>query len=464
MQTRKKPNEQYHKMFPHTYAHYCTHGKWKMFPHLAYISQTIMRDLVKGNARYIIEMPPRHGKSTFISIWLPLWLLEVFKDYNIILASYGAKLAEYFVSLMIESISVYNRIGLTLNKKSMSRALFRTNEGGQVLATGIGGVTIGFGANTFLIDDIHKNWMEAMSESIRERNIEWFKTTATTRLEKGGNIIVLGTRWSDKDLIGWIKKEGIDEESNFKTISIKAICEDEEEDPLGRKEGDPICEQLFSYEDLMVKKEEMGDPHFQSHYQNEPVSAKGNIIHFDDIQFYETQDTLPVMDRKIIVADLSYQETMDGSFTCVECWGTFDGKFVLLDTIRERCDFARQKEMIREMSARHKDALEVYVEKYANGQAAIEDLKYDISGLRPYAPRTSKEARLHVVSPLFKNQKVYYPMDDIIDINIREITHFPFYKTNDTVDCATMALSILKETDSAVTFYKKLLGKSDEEE
>src|SRR5690606_9588289 len=152
-------------------------------------------------------MPPRHGKSEFLSVNTPIWFLEKFAHKRVILASYGADLAAEF-SLKVRDTfqNTENRhlLNTRLRKDKQRVDDFKTTDGGGMVAAGIGGTITGKGADLLLIDDYVKNAEEALSKTVKEKIWNWFLSTAFTRLEPNATVIILATRWDKGDLIGMV--------------------------------------------------------------------------------------------------------------------------------------------------------------------------------------------------------------------------------------------------------------------
>src|SRR4051812_34165181 len=183
------------KLTPATFAQKLSRGHWIPSPHLQYIAVRLALAIAKGNARIILSMPPRHGKSELVSIYTPAWLLEYVGNLNIILASYGADLAEGFARRVRGIIrDPNNEHLLRCRLGDLSRAEeFNTSLGGYMYAVGLGGAITGRGANVLLIDDYIKEIKEALSPAYRDYIWNWYVTTALTRLEPNGSVIIIAT-------------------------------------------------------------------------------------------------------------------------------------------------------------------------------------------------------------------------------------------------------------------------------
>ena len=441
--------------FPDTFAAKASAGKWKRYKHLKYISSKLSPAIMQGGARYIVTMPPRHGKSELISNWLPTWYLYHHPEQKIILASYAAEFASRWGGVVRQNLTENPLIQMELSKTTKSKKQFQTLEGGQMICAGMGGPITGQGANLLIIDDPLKNYQDAMSPLTRERHKDWFQTVALTRLEPGGSVIILQTRWHQDDLSGWLLNNK-EEDKNYKTskytlINIPAFCEFPETDPLGRALGEACCPERYTVADLEQIKRDQGELKFAAMYQQRPTALEGNVILKDWLRFY---NSLPTdLEEHAIFADLSYKEGPATDFTVVECWGRKGTAIYLIDQIRARMGFPAQIAAIKEMVRRYPKALMKQIEEHANGAAVLDVLKTQIMGLCAVKPKTGKEARLASISPIYQGGNVNYPNPDYhswVQNNIAEILTFPNAQFDDTVDVACYAVSHFSAMNSSI--------------
>jgi predicted phage terminase large subunit-like protein len=420
--------------FPDSFAYKASGGRWYPYKWLQHVSRLITPSLHEGGGRFLVEAPPQHGKSEFLSHWTPAWFLKKYQERKVILASYGGEYASKF-GVKVRDELLYNpHCAVPLRIDSKTKKRFVTSSGGQMLLAGVGGTVTGEGADLLLIDDPYRNWEEAMSPRIREKVLDWYKSVARTRLQTGATIIIMHTRWHEQDLIGTLASE-----PGWTKIRLPALAE--EDDPLGRAVGEALCPERFDQENLETTKKEVGEMIWEALYQQNPVAKGGNIIHGDWIKHYTT---LPQMDEIAIFADLTYKEGQDSDYTDVEAWGRKGPDIYLISQIRAQMGFSDQIEAIARMITLYPKAFHKEIEEAANGAAVIETLKQHVPGIQAVKPKTSKEARLHAVSPVYRSGNVWYPDPSIapwIKTNITEITKFPRWKNDDTVDVATMAVS-----------------------
>ena len=183
--------------------------------------------------RLMLFLPPRHGKSQLASINFPAWYLGRNPDKEIITASYSGDLAQDFGSKTRELIggdTNYRYIfpGITLKEDEKAKAKWRTNKGGSYTSVGVGGGATGKGAHCLIIDDPIKNQEEANSETYRNKVWNWYISTAYTRLEKNGAIIIILTRWHLDDLAGRLLKAQAEGGERWEVVKFPAIATQDE--------------------------------------------------------------------------------------------------------------------------------------------------------------------------------------------------------------------------------------------
>ena len=267
------------RLTPATLGHKITDGRWIPARHLLHISTIIATAIAKGNARIILTMPARHGKSEFLSVNTPIWFLEHWPHKFVMTISYGSELATDF-SLKVrdtfqnEDLHHLLRTRIRKDKQRVDRFLTSVNgrnAGGGLTAAGIGGPLSGRGADLMLIDDYIKNAEASLSETNRKSTWEWFKSTAYTRLEPGASLVILATRWGQRDLIGMCLSEMPQE--NWVVINLPALAE--ANDVLGRAEGEALWPERYSRERLLKIKEALGNYWWQAMYQQNPLASMG---------------------------------------------------------------------------------------------------------------------------------------------------------------------------------------------
>jgi len=320
------------RLFPDLFAKKVSLGRWNPYPYLKIISDEILLALHNPTPQtkiLLIEAPPRHGKSEFLSFYLPAWFLNLFPDKNIIHASYSADLSSGF-GRRVRNLVAENPdlLSFKLAEDSSASSRWHTDKGGAMFTSGVGGTLTGRGFHLGLIDDPVKNWEEASSETIQERNRNWFETTFFTRAEPGALIVCLMTRWHEDDLGGFLLNNP---EWNVKRIRFPAIAE--ERDELGRQPGDALCPDRYPIDKLRDIQKKLSPSHFSALYQQRPTAMQGNLFSVD---MFEYSDLPSEFDWSFITADTSYTSKQESDYTVFTAFGMKSGKLFVRDVWRQQ--------------------------------------------------------------------------------------------------------------------------------
>lgn len=229
-------------------------------------------------------MPPRHGKSELTSRYFPAWYLGTYPDRRVILTSYEADFAAGWGRKSRDALTAYGPdvFGVAVREDSAAanRWEIAGHEGGMVTA-GVGGPITGRGANVLIIDDPVKNAEESRSPAIREKIWDWYTSTAFSRLEPGGSVILIMTRWHRDDLVGRLLDRGAEYDPEpWRVIKLPAIATGTEPDPIGRNPGEALWPARYDVDSLAPNR---ADPYWWSAlYQQEPV-AEGSTEWSDSL-------------------------------------------------------------------------------------------------------------------------------------------------------------------------------------
>jgi len=426
-----------------TFAEYLSRGNWKPYRHLTYLAKEITKAIGPGSGRLIINMPPRHGKSTLASHWFPAWFLEAFPEQWVMLCSYEASIAADWGRRVRDT---FNTRELWTNIRDDVRAANRwyTPEGGGMITAGVGGPIGGRGFHLGIIDDPFKNWEQAYSSTYRRHLLDWFQSTFYTRKEPNGSIVIIQTRWHENDLAGWLIKEHSDK---WTEINLPALAE--ENDPIGREQGEPLCSERYGKDELDRIREAVGSKVWSGLYQQRPAPAGGAIFKQEWIRYWET---LPTVELQIQSWDAAFKDAKSSSYVVGQLWGKHGSDFYLLGQKRDRMDFVSTLAAIESMTKFWPEATGKLVEDKANGPAIISTLQNKIPGILPVNPRGSKEARAQAVAPLWESGHVYLPHPNIhtwVRDFVEELITFPASANDDQVDAMSQALSHLSERQHA---------------
>ena len=315
-----------------------------------------------------------------------------------------------------------------------------------------------------IIDDPIKNREDADSESYRNKIFEEWNNSFKTRLAPGAKVIVIQTRWHEDDLAGRLI-----ENENCKVINLP--MEAEEDDPMGREIGEPLCPEMGRDMDFMESLKESlfktgsGVRTWNALYQGRPTSEEGNMVKREWWQYYEVEDYHTgrlKFEHLLISVDATFKDGEKNDYVAIETWGKKGADMYLVDLVREHLDFPDTVRAIIGMKALHPRTGPILVEDKANGSAIIQVLKSHIPGLIAVLPTGSKEARVSAVSPAIESGNVYVPSDrHFTGMFIDEFASFPNGKNDDMVDSATQALYRLLYTPTTFVATKQPAGDWD---
>jgi predicted phage terminase large subunit-like protein len=395
--------------------------------------------------RLIINMPPRHTKSEFASYLLPAWFLGKFPHKKVIQASNTGELAVGFgrkVRNLVDS-EVYNNIfpNLALQADSKAAGRWNTSKGGDYFAIGVGGTVTGKGADVLIIDDPHSEQEAAMAASnpdIYDKVFEWYTSGPRQRLQPGGAIVVVMTRWAQRDLTGQVLKSAAQRSGEeWEVIEFPAIL------PSGK----PLWPQFWSIEELSALREELPNAKWQAQYQQNPVGNESAIVKRDWWKWWEKDDP-PVCDYILQSWDTAFEKTQRADYSAGTTWGifaceedNFAPNIILLNTYKKRVEFPDLKrDVMREYNEYEPDSL--IVEKKASGAPLIYDLRAMGIPVQEYTPGKGQDkiARLNSVSDIIASGKVWVPQTRWAEELVDEVAAFPSGEHDDLVDATTLAL------------------------
>ena len=402
--------------------------------------------------RLIISLPPRSLKSHSASVAFPAWLMGRDPAKQLICVSYGQELADKHArdtrNLMSTSFyqQIFPKTAISPDRKLVSD--FATTAGGVRMATSVGGVLTGRGADIIIIDDPLKP-DEAMSETRRTAVNDWYDNSLLSRLnsKETGVIVVVMQRLHQDDLIGHLL-----EVDGWEVLSFPAIAEEEEEHvyetPLGpriyrRLPGEVLDASRESHETLLRIKQTLGEYNFSAQYQQMPIPAGGSIIKREWLRYYEPEE-LPKEFSYIFQSwDTANKSGELNDYSVCTTWGRYGERVYLLDVVRRRVNYPDLKKLAKHLAEKFAPS-KILIEDKASGTQLIQDLRYDgVYEVQPYCPPpgTDKTMRLHSVSAHFEAGKIHLPVSaHWLEEYRRELLTFPGAKHDDQVDSTTQAI------------------------
>jgi len=396
--------------------------------------------------RLIINMPPRHTKSEFASYLLPAWFLGQYPEKKIIQTAHTAELSVGFgrkVRNLVDSEDykeIFPELGLRADSKAAGR--WSTNKGGEYFAIGVGGAVTGKGADLLIIDDPHSEQEgQSADAGVFDKVYEWYTSGPRQRLQPGGAIIIVMTRWHKRDLTGKIVKtsvqrEGMDE---WEVIEFPAIM----------PSGNALWPEFWSLTELEALRSELPAPKWQAQYQQDPSSEESALVKREWWKKWE-EERPPQCEFIIQSWDTAFLKTQRADYSACTTWGVFyqpddtgvtQPNIILLDAYKERLEFPELKKCAFEFYNEFEpDAC--IVEAKAAGTPLIFELRAMGIPVSEYTPSrgNDKISRVNAVSDLFASGIVWCPETRFAEEVIEEFASFPAGEHDDLVDSSTQAL------------------------
>jgi predicted phage terminase large subunit-like protein len=397
--------------------------------------------------RLIVNMPPRHTKSEFASYLLPAWFLGLYPGKKVIQASHTGELAVGFgrkVRNLVDSDAykdLFPNVALQADSKAAGR--WATNYSGEYFAIGVGGAVTGKGADLLIIDDPHSEQEATLAEvnpEIYDKTYEWYTSGPRQRLQPGGAIAIIMTRWSKKDLTGQVLKAAAQRSGeDWEVIEFPALL------PSGR----PLWPEFWSLKELEALKLELPNSKWQAQYQQSPTSDVSAIIKREWWQVWEHDDP-PYCEFKIQSWDTAFLKTERADYSACTTWGIFyqdddtgisQANIILLNAFKKRMEFPELKKRAQE-EFKEWEPDSLIVEAKAAGSPLIFELRAMGIPVQEFTPSkgNDKIARLNAVADIFASGRVWVPNTHWAEELVEEVASFPSGEHDDMVDSMTQAL------------------------
>jgi predicted phage terminase large subunit-like protein len=405
--------------------------------------------VAKGECkRLIVNMPPRHTKSEFASYLLPAWFLGKFPEKKIIETAHTAELAVGFgrkVRNLVDS-DVYKSIfpGVGLQSDSKAAGRWATSAGGDYFAIGIGGAVTGKGADILIIDDPHSEQEATLAESnpeVYDKVYEWYTSGPRQRLQPGGSIIIVMTRWSKKDLTGQVVKSALQRSGEeWEVIEFPAIM------PSGR----PLWPEFWSLKELEALRTELPNAKWMAQYMQNPTSDVSAIIKREWWKWWEHEDP-PEVNFIIQSWDTAFLKTQRSDYSACTTWGVFyeidsltkreTANIILLNSFKKRMEFPELKQKaFEEWKDWEPDS--IIIEAKASGAPLVAEMRQMGIPVQEFTPSkgNDKVARLNAVADIFASGKVWVPRTYWAEEVVEEVASFPSGEHDDLVDSTSQAI------------------------
>ena len=428
--------------------------------------------------RLLINIPPRHSKSTIVSVMWPMWEWISSPEQKFLAASYSATLSirdNLKSRRLIQSPWYQDRwgSGFALAGDQNAKQRYENDKTGYRLATSVGGTATGEGGSRLILDDPH-GAQDAQSDAMRETALEWFDMVWSTRLNnpKTDAMVTVMQRLHRKDISGHI----LEDIKGWEHLCIPAEYDGKKRrtvlgpyDPR-KKEGDLICPDRFGPAEIKTLKQLLGEYGVAGQLQQAPSPEGGGILKTEHIRLWPANKPLPDLFFVLQSYDTAFTDKTQGDPTGCQVWGVFEHErrrnLLLLDCWNEHLGYPKLKERVmQDWQARYggvkNDVMKpsrkpdvLLIEAKGSGQSLIQDLRVSNIPAVPYNPgRADKTGRAHVAAPLLESDVIWVleskrdqgrpitwarPMLD-------QMISFPRGEHDEMVDCFTQAVIYLRD-------------------
>jgi predicted phage terminase large subunit-like protein len=334
-----------------------------------------------------------------------------------------------------------------LREDSKAKGRWETNHGGEYFAAGVGGSITGRGADLLIIDDPHTE-QDSLSDSAMERTFDWYSSGPRQRLQPGGSILLVMTRWAQDDLTGRLLKNQTEIKSDqWNLIEFPAILES----------GKPVWPEYWNLEELEKVKASISPRNWNAQYMQDPVAEEGAILKREWWQPWKGQ--VPKLKHIIQSYDTAFSKKETADYSAITTWGVFEPTpdencLILLDAEKGRWDFPELKAVAME-AYKYWEPESIIVEAKASGQSLIQELRRAGIPVLDYTPTrgNDKHSRVNAVAPIFESGNVYYPHGErFAEEVIEECAAFPYGQFDDYVDSTTQAMLRYRQGNFVSTY------------
>jgi predicted phage terminase large subunit-like protein len=402
--------------------------------------------------RLIINVPPRSLKSLCASVALPAWILGHNPAGQVLCVSYAQDLAD---KLARDCRSVMSnpwyqqlfRTRLSAQKQSVAEFVTTSYAGGYRMATSVGGVLTGRGADFIIIDDPIKP-SEALSDALRRTANDWYDHSLYSRLndKRTGCLILIMQRLHEDDLVGHVlEREG------WEVLSFPAIAEQDEEhlietlygrERVVRRVGEALHLEREPLSVLDNIRRTIGEYNFASQYQQAPAPLEGGLVKTAWFKTYAETELPERFDQVVQSWDTANKLSELADYSVCTTWGIKDKRIYLLHVLRKRLNYPDLKRAVREQAGTYR-ATVVLIEDKASGTQLVQELVHDgLRMVKAVKPEGDKVMRFNAQTATIENGFVYQPREALwLADYLHEIVTFPSSKYDDQADSTSQALA-----------------------
>ena len=396
--------------------------------------------LAKGEIkRLIVNMPPRHTKSEFSSFLLPAWMIGRKPNLKIIQSTHTTELAVRFgrkAKTLMDSPEYKEIFDTRLREDSQAAGKWETQQGGEYYAAGVGSAITGRGADLLIIDDPHSE-QDALNPLSMERAYEWYTSGPRQRLQPGGSIVLVMTRWNTKDLTGKL----IQQSSQAKADQWEVV-----EFPAIMPSGEPVWPEFWKLEELEGVKASLTVQKWNAQWMQNPTSEEGALIKREWWRNWTKE--IPPLHHIIQSYDTAFMKKETADYSAITTWGVFypsedqGPQLILLDALKGRYEFPELRRIALEQYG-YWNPETVIVESKASGLPLTYELRKMGIPVINFTPSkgNDKHTRVNSVAPLFESGCIWAPTEQAFAQEvIEECAAFPYGEHDDLVDSTTQAI------------------------
>ena len=412
--------------------------------HLEAVAAKLSQVASGETRRLIITIPPRNLKSLYASVCLPAWFLGHYPCERVVVISYSDLLSRAHANDFRRLVThpIYQATFPAMRLERVTDREITTTQRGKRFATSVDGTLTGLGGNLIIIDDPLKPG-DAMSEAVRSRVIEWYRSTLLSRGDDKAatRILVVMQRVHQEDLVGYLLEQG-----GFDHLNLPAIAQRTETFDLGagrtytRQKGELLHPEHEPVNVLRELKQNMGSIAFSAQYQQSPIPPGGTIIKrkwlksYDDFRYQRG-------DRIIMSWDIALSETETGDYSACVVLLARGEVFYILEVVRGRFPFEKLKRKVMEIKERYGSAATLLIEDCPISRGLIQSLRERSINVTTCKPETDKRARVIAQNDLFEGGSVRFPRDaEWLEELTAELLAFPG-RHDDQVDALTQGLA-----------------------
>lgn len=397
--------------------------------------------------RLIVNMPPRHTKSEFASFLFPAWLMGRNPKLKIMQTTHTAELAFRFgrkVRNLMNSEEYKNVFeGVELRADSQAAGRWETSKGGEYFAAGVGGAVTGRGADLLIIDDPHSE-QDALSPTALEHAYEWYTSGPRQRLQPGGTIVIVMTRWAENDLTGKLLRQQAKDvlADEWEIVEFPALMPDTNE---------PLWPEFWNKKDLLAVKGSLTVGKWEAQWQQNPTSDISAILKREWWQAWPHEKP-PQLSYVLQSYDTAFSKQSSADYSAITTWGVFypeEGgppNIILLEAKRGRWDFPELRRVALD-EYKYWEPECVLIEAKASGMPLTQELRQMGIPVSNYSPSrgNDKFTRVNSIAPIFESGLVWCPETRWAEEVVEECAAFPAGEHDDYVDTVTQALRRFRE-------------------